>query len=225
MGKYAGDDDLDLINNTSARVPVALCLDVSGSMYDCIDELNKGVQAFYDAVRNDEVAKDSCEIAVVTFSSGVQVAEDFGLVHEKQAPKFSAYGGTDMTGGVKKALELLAERKQKYKDTGVEYYQPWLIIMSDGEPNDLNSVKEQQAITLQMEAEKKLTIFSIFIGNDRGKETLAGFSKRGAMNLKGFNFKDFFEWLGRSVSVVSQSKPGEKVQLDKDVSDWLDIDV
>ncbi|MCR4911057.1 MAG: VWA domain-containing protein [Bacilli bacterium] len=223
MGKYAGEDDL--IVNTSARVPVVLCLDVSGSMYDCIGELNDGVEAFYEAVRKDDVASSSCEIAIVTFGSSVTVAEDFELVEHKSKPHFSANGGTDMTGGVKKALELLNARKQDYKDKGVDYYQPWLIIMSDGEPNDLDSVKEQQAITLQMEADKKLTIFAIFIGKDRGQEVLAGFSKRGAMNLKGHNFGEFFEWLGRSVSIVSQSQQGEKVTLDKDVSGWLDIDV
>ena len=35
----------DLVNNPTARVPVCLCLDISGSMDgDPIDELNKGVR-------------------------------------------------------------------------------------------------------------------------------------------------------------------------------------
>ena len=225
MSKYATNEDLDLQTNTATRVPVVLCLDVSGSMYNCIGDLNRGVAAFYEAVRNDEVARDSCEIAIVTFASYVNVAEDFELVAHKQDPSFSANGGTDMTGGVAKALELLEARKQQYKDNGVEYYQPWLVIMSDGEPNDMASVKELQQRTRQMEDDKKLTVFGVFIGNDSGKETLAGFSKRGAMSLKGNNFKDFFEWLGRSVSIVGQSQKGENVTLDKDVSGWLDVGI
>ena len=39
--KYMGEDDL--VFNTAARVPVCLCLDVSGSMCDCIKELEEGI--------------------------------------------------------------------------------------------------------------------------------------------------------------------------------------
>ena len=46
----------DLVENPTARVPVCLCLDVSGSMSgDPINELNRGVKQFYDAIRNDSV--------------------------------------------------------------------------------------------------------------------------------------------------------------------------
>ena len=39
----------DLINNPTARVPVCLCLDVSGSMNGApIKELNDGVRLFYE---------------------------------------------------------------------------------------------------------------------------------------------------------------------------------
>ena len=47
----------DLVQNPTARVPVCLCLDVSGSMSGApINELNKGVAQFYEAIQNDDVA-------------------------------------------------------------------------------------------------------------------------------------------------------------------------
>ena len=47
----------DLVNNPTARVPVCLCLDTSGSMGGMpIDELNEGVRLFYEAIREDETA-------------------------------------------------------------------------------------------------------------------------------------------------------------------------
>ena len=47
----------DLINNPTARVPVCLCLDTSGSMDgQPINELNEGVRLFYEAIREDETA-------------------------------------------------------------------------------------------------------------------------------------------------------------------------
>ena len=47
----------------------------------------------------------------------------------------TANGNTPMGEGVRLALDLLDKRKQEYKDKGVDYYQPWLVLMSDGQPN------------------------------------------------------------------------------------------
>ena len=58
----------DLVNNPTARVPVCLCLDTSGSMGGMpIDELNEGVRLFYEAIREDETALYSAEVSIVTF--------------------------------------------------------------------------------------------------------------------------------------------------------------
>ena len=74
----------DLVNNPTPRVPICLCLDTSGSMAAVegacettgetiyqdgrtwniatggirrVDELQKGVEKFYEAIREDEVAQ------------------------------------------------------------------------------------------------------------------------------------------------------------------------
>ena len=63
----------DLVNNPTARVPVCLCLDTSGSMDgDPIRELRAGVKLFYDAIRDDEVALYSAEICIVTFGGSAE---------------------------------------------------------------------------------------------------------------------------------------------------------
>lgn len=218
--KYLGDDDL--VYNTAARIPVCLCLDVSGSMYDCIKELEEGVNKFYDAVRGSEQASLSCEIAVVTFSTGAKCLEDFSTVDRKEPLRLSASGGTDMTEGVELALKLLEDRKQDYKQAGVEYYQPWIVIMSDGEPNNRNSLKVVQERMKEMEAGKKLVVFSVGIGGSVDMNVLNDFSRRGAKHLKGFCFEEFFEWLSKSVEIVSQSKVGEKILI-APTSGWEEI--
>ena len=56
----------DLLENPAHRVPVTLCLDVSGSMSgEPLAELNKGVGLFFDALRSDPVANASAEVAIV----------------------------------------------------------------------------------------------------------------------------------------------------------------
>lgn len=220
---YYGEDDL--VMNTASRVPVCLCLDVSGSMYDCIGELNEGVNLFYDAIRKDEQASMSCEIAIVTFGSYVNVVEQYSTIDHKQPIHLTANGGTDMTGGVQKALQILEERKQEYKRNGVDYYQPWLVVMSDGAPNDISSLRVEQAKIREMEANKKITVFPIGIGDDADMQVLNDFSgKRKAIRLKDNNFAGFFEFLGKSMSSVSASQLGQTVKLDtSNFADWAEI--
>lgn len=220
---YEGEDDL--IFNTAARCAVCLCLDTSGSMNPYIDELNEGIKLFYDSIRANDLASKSCEIAIVTYDSDVKVVEDFSSIDTKKPKTLAASGSTKMGEGVQKALELLSARKQKYKDIGVDYYQPWLVLMSDGYPDNLSTVKDAQKITKELEDEKKLTIFPIGIGNDVDLDILSDFSnKKKALRLKDFKFADFFEWLGQSVSIVSASKVGDTVKLDTSrVGDIFDI--
>ncbi|HIX07017.1 MAG TPA: VWA domain-containing protein [Candidatus Borkfalkia faecipullorum] len=220
--QFLGEDDLVL--NTASRIPVCLCLDVSSSMMGCIGELNSGVNEFYRAVRSNEAARQSCEIAVVTFGSDVKVVEDYSSVDTKEPAAMQAYGGTAMTEGTEKALEILEKRKEQYKQNGIDYYQPWLVIMSDGEPNDPATLKKVQEKIRQLEADRKLVVFAIGIGSGVNMDIMDNFSKRKAKKLKGYKFEDFFEWLGKSVSIVSQSQVGEKVKLDTSgMDDWAEI--
>ena len=232
----------DLVNNPTARVPVCLCLDTSGSMGSGgdflgglfgnsgtapIDELNEGVKLFYDAIRDDEIAMYSAEIAIVTFGGTEQLIEDFANVQRQpNVPTFAANGGTPMGEAVNMALDCLEKRKQEYKDKGVEYFQPWLVLMTDGAPNG-SSQELDRAIqrTVEMVNAKKLTLFPIGIGNDADMNVLAKFSpKRSPLKLKGMNFKDFFLWLSQSVSRTSQSMPGENVSLDMEgIKGWAEL--
>ena len=127
----------DLVNNPTARVPVCLCLDTSGSMDgQPIEELNEGVHLFYEAIKEDETALYSAEISIVTFGGNAECIKDFSSLEiQPEAPKLSAYGMTPMGEAVNMALDLLEKRKEEYKDKGVDYYQPWLVLMTDGEPN------------------------------------------------------------------------------------------
>ena len=40
-----------------------------------------------------------------------------------------------MGEAVNLGLDLLEKRKNDYKSKGVGYYQPWLVLMTDGAPN------------------------------------------------------------------------------------------
>ncbi len=76
-------EDEDLVLNTSARIPVCLCIDTSGSMVTCIDDLNKGVKDFYKSIRSSDTALAACEIAIITFDTKINVLEEFSTVDKK----------------------------------------------------------------------------------------------------------------------------------------------
>ena len=218
----------DLVNNPTARVPVCLCLDTSGSMSGMpIDELNEGVRLFYEAIREDETALYSAEVSIVTFGGSAQCIVDFASLEvQPNAPTLTADGMTPMGEAVNMGLDLLEQRKDEYKDRGVDYYQPWLVLMTDGAPNG-DSAELSRAInrTVDLVNQKKLTVFPIGIGSDADMDILAQFSpKRPPLKLQGFKFREFFAWLSKSVSKTSQSTPGESVKLDVEgIKGWGEL--
>lgn len=218
----------DLVNNPTARVPVCLCLDTSGSMCGMpIDELNEGVRLLYEAIREDETALYSAEVSIVTFGGNAQCIADFASLEvQPNAPTLTADGMTLMGEAVNMGLDLLEQRKEEYKDRGVDYYQPWLVLMTDGAPNG-DSAELSRAInrTVNLVNQKKLTVFPIGIGSDADMNVLAQFSpKRPPLKLQGLKFREFFAWLSKSVSKTSQSTPGESVKLDVEgIKGWGEL--
>lgn len=219
----------DLVNNPTARVPVCLCLDTSGSMDgQPINELNEGVRLFYEAIKEDETALYSAEISIVTFGgNNAECIADFASLElQPNVPKLLASGMTPMGEAVNMALDLLERRKDEYKDRGVDYYQPWLVLMTDGEPNgDKSELSRAINRTVELVNQKKLTVFPIGIGAYADMNVLGQFSpKRPPLKLQGLKFREFFAWLSKSVSKTSQSTPGESVKLDVEgIKGWGEL--
>ena len=210
-------DDTDLIDNPTTRVPVVLCLDTSASMQgEKINELNLGVKRFFNAVKDDDIAKYSVELCIVTFNTIAKKILDFANI-DRQVSAFEhitleAFGSTAMGAAVKLSLELLEDRKKEYQDKGVDYWQPWLVLMTDGQPTD--STEESSQMVSEMVKNKKITIFPIGIGDGANMARLKQFSpKREPLKLKGLMLSEFFDWLGKSVKSTSQSAPGTAVKL------------
>ena len=226
MALTIGSDDL--VENPTPRVPVTLCLDTSGSMLgDKIRELMEGVNLFYDAIDEDDDAHDAAEVSIVEFNSAASLIQDFANVDRlKPVDAINPTGGTALGEGVNLALDTLEKRKSVYSRAGVLYYQPWLVLMTDGQPNGHpdNLERAVQRVT-ELVSQKKLTVFPIGIGADADMGVLARFSpNRPPLRLRGLSFKEFFEWLSKSVSRVSRSTPGDTVKLDLEgLAGWAEL--
>lgn len=222
-GKYA----LALHDNPQPRCPVVLLLDVSTSMTGKpISELREGVEQFFSEIAGDAFARLSVEAAVVTYGSEVKTAVPFHSAADGSLPRtpdLEAIGCTPMGAAIDKGLSMLGERRDSYRKAGVSSYKPWLVLMTDGQPND---DWEGPAARARKQAEDgKLVFFGVGIGPDADMDLLAEAlpSKQPPTRMRGLRFKSFFKWLSDSLRSVSRDSV-ESTPEATDPGEWADPD-
>lgn len=205
----------ELLSNPSPRTPIALCLDTSGSMAGQKHlELNRGIQAFYDELRQDDTAASSATLSLITFSTEAFLLQPFQTLDTyNTTPQIPSVGGfTALGSGVNLALDELEFQKDLFKKTGVDYHQPWIVVMTDGRPEMESPMVTRHAAERcrKLEAEGKLVVFPIAIGDSVDGAELGRFTNGEVLRLEGLRFREFFKWLSSSVVRVSQSRTTDK---------------
>ena len=197
------------LDNRDPRVACALLLDTSSSMNgEPIAQLNKGYEALREALAEDPLARKRAEIAVITFGGTAELAVPFAEGRDLAPATFSPSGGTPMGAALDLGLDQLIARKQSYKEAGLEYFRPWLFVITDGAPTDGDAFTAAAARVKEVEKQKGVTVFAVGVqGADL--QTLAQLSDvREPVSLDGLKFVELFEWLSSSMSAVSRSAPG-----------------
>ncbi len=174
-----------------------------------IDALNDGLRAFQEDIQEDALARRRVEIAIVTFGGTVQKIQDFVTAGQFVASTLAASGGTPMGEAIALGLQLVKSRKADYKSNGVLYYQPWVFLITDGEPTD-EWQSAAQAVKAEISA-KTLAFFAVGV-EGANMQTLSTITDR-ALKLDGLKFKELFIWLSQSQKRVSGNKPGQQTAL------------
>jgi len=218
-------DEIQFAENPEPRCPCVLVVDVSTSMLgERMDELNAGIATFSRELKGDDLASLRTEVAIVTFGVSAEVAQDFVTADRFEAPTLVANGTTSMSAGINLALDIIEERKQSYNDNAIDYYRPWLFLITDGEPTELPT--EVGAATARLrDAHENRRVAAFCVGvEDANMEKLAQISPTRPLLLKGLEFSTMFVWLSQSMSRVSASQTGDAVSLDTDgLQDWATI--
>ena len=221
--------DLEFADNPEPRCPVLLIADCSGSMAGRpIDAMNRGVGDLYQAIVDDEIARNRVEVALLSFSTEARVERDFSTVSEQGKTNMRAGGATNMHLAIEQGCDLLEDRKEQYRRGGVPYFRPIMVLFSDGLPTSPRPEMEQANQRLvDMENDSRLTIFKVAVNAEAVQAMLRVLpnpnSRFQPQQLDNLRFSDFFVWLSRSVSAISRSTPGEAVNLPP--ADWTTIHV
>jgi uncharacterized protein YegL len=209
----------EFVDNPEPRCPCVLLLDTSKSMSGKpIEELNAGLKLFHDELLEDELASKRVEVAVVSFGP-VRVATDFSTPEFFDVPALAAEGETPLGAAIDQALSLVEERKETYRENGINYYRPWIFLITDGAPTD---PWEKAAKAIQAgEKEGRFAFFPVGV-EKANMDVLAKLSSRKPLHLDGLRFRDLFSWLSRSLQKVSQSQLGTEVKLPAP-TDWTSV--
>lgn len=216
------DFSAEAAENYEQKCLCVLVLDVSGSMRGTpIEELNKGLKDFYEEISSDVTTSQRLEISIITFSNTVITLQEPALVENITMPTLTASGSTEMVNAINYAIDMVDARKKWYKETNQNYYRPWIILMTDGEPDDDKDVAGL-AQRIQNDTRNKRYAF-LPIGVEGANMAVLDQIKGNipAMKLQGTRFSSFFKWLSASMGTIVTSEEGEKVDLTEGADDWM----
>lgn len=199
--------NVEFAENPESRCPCVLLLDTSASMKgEPIDALNKGLRTFKDDLIKDPLASLRVEVAVVTFDSRINVVQNFITVDEFEPPTLTAQWQTYMGTGILKSLDMIEARKKQYRANGITYYRPWLLMVTDGEPEGESDkiVKQAAELIRAYEIEQKITFYAVGVRN-ANMARLSQIATRRPIKLRELMFEDMFIWLSNSMEQISYS--------------------
>ncbi len=207
---------------------------IDGKLYNIVeggttkmDGLNAGLKQFYDDIYNDDISSQRIEVAIVTFNSRVETIQQPALVENFRMPTLRAGGETALVDAMMVATNLVESRKQWYKSTGQPYYRPWIILMTDGEPDQNQDVVALTSKIKSDTANKRYIFLPIGVDN-ANMEFLKTIEGEGngyvpAMNLSAAKFSSFFKWLSASIETVFNSDDSAPTSTQDSGTWWEDF--
>lgn len=166
------------------RLPLILCQDISGSMSDKYELMNKELKHFLRIKSSEPEVCKRTDLTVIKFNHNVYVHDEC-LLSSYEFKEFSEEemdGTTHLWGALDKALSV----SEKYiNDTN--YWSPWILLYTDGFSNDEpEELKEEVIKKLQAyEKEHSIILFILGIGDAKGSLDALNINVLNSVSMRG----------------------------------------
>ncbi len=210
----------EFAENPEPRCPVIILADSSGSMFgEAIREQNRGLITFTEETQKDSIASLRVEVALISFGGTPKIEQEFSTVDMFSPPKLIAGGGTPMGEAILMGLDMLESRKMEYRDAGIQYYRPWIFLITDGAPTD--EWKAAAQAIREGEDQKKFLFFAVGVeGTDMETLSQIAPSNRPPVMLEGMAFQEMFHWLSVSLTRLSYSQGNNEQVVLPSIEGW-----
>ena len=126
--------------NMKPKLLVIFVIDNSTAMtISRMESINNFLNSFYKSIQQgdchpfEEVMIDRLELCIITYSDSVQTFRKASLIGEHEvAPciKRSTGNSNCIISAINKAIDIIKERKEWYKEVGQYYYRPYIYLFS-----------------------------------------------------------------------------------------------
>lgn len=201
------------LSNTEARCLCVLVFDVSGSMANSIDSMNEALGSFVENLWMGIGgfclnSKDSIELGIIQFDSKSTIIQQPRLITSiTDAPILQVNNGrTNTTDAIDMAISMVEHRKSQYKQVALPYYRPWIVLVTDGNPDPYDDSKINQAISKIQQGlrNKKFSFNAVGIGKNVDERFLKVISSNHYKRISRKNFSSMFRTLSGSLNSYSK---------------------
>ncbi len=155
--------DVHFSDNASQRTPCVLVLDTSASMLgDPIAQLLAGLHTLEAQLKGNPLTALRVQVLVITAGGAAraEVLVDWCDAIDFDPPHLRADGSTPLGAAMALALDKVEAQKDLYDAHGISSTRPWILLVSDGVPNDPGWQRVAERCR-QAELAKRCVVFPI----------------------------------------------------------------
>ena len=130
-------DNLKDCEAVDKRLLYVILIDHSGSTSNYIRFINEGLSWLIEYQKQQKEC-DVFDLCLIPFSSTAEVSINKPVcsIAQEEIPNLKPDGVTRLDLAVDKAKEVIAAYKEALRQEGIDYYRPFIIIISDGLPTN-----------------------------------------------------------------------------------------
>lgn len=194
------------------KTPAIGILDASYSMRDYIDEINRDLTMLRDDLAADPATASQCDLAVIEVGGDVRVSP-FQSAANFVPPVLRASGGTPLVQATETALNVIREYRRQHDLIDIDVNRIFGFVITDADASEsMTEIRRVGKLVRDAHQEQLMLFHPVVVENCHAEKLALLFNMRPKL-LGQCRLKEFFDWVKKSVRLISMSRPGEKVKL------------